>query len=123
VTEKLLEEVNREVVAHKARFVVMIVSDPDQAYPVPAYRDQLQNRLEVKDLFYPNHRLEALGKRAGFAVVSLGEPFQQYADQNHIFLHGFSNFRLGFGHLNDAGHSLAGKTLTARVCEMLGERH
>lgn len=123
VTEKLLEEMNREIVAHKARFVVMIVSDPDQVYPVPAYRDQLQDRLGVKDLFYPNHRLEALGKRAGFAVVSLGEPFQHYADQNHIFLHGFSNFRIGFGHLNEAGHRLAGETLATRVCEVLGERH
>ncbi len=118
VTEKLLDEMNREVQAHGARLLVVVLSDSYQVYPDPAIRQDFLRTLGVTDPFYPNHRIEAVGRRDGFEVLDLGEPFQRYADERRVFLHGFRNFWMGFGHWNAAGHALAGRMIAERVCEM-----
>jgi hypothetical protein len=73
----------------------------------------------VSDLFYPDSRIEQLGRRAGFPVLNLAPQFQAYADQHHVFLHGFDNAKLGEGHWNEAGHRLAGELMAGRLCDLL----
>ena len=62
----------------------------------------------MDNLFYPDFRIKALGERRGFAVLNLAPPFQAYAESHHVFLHGFSNTRMGSGHWNENGHRYAG---------------
>lgn len=121
ITEKLLGQMSREVAAHGARFLVVVLSDSYQVYPDPARRAELLRMLGVADPFYVNHRLKAIGEREGVQMLNLGEPFQRYAEAHRVFLHGFRNFDLGFGHWNAAGHALAGKMIAERVCEMASQ--
>lgn len=74
----------------------------------------------MTDLFYPDSRIEELGRRVGFPVLNLAPAFQAYADQSHVFLHGFANTKLGINHWNEAGHRLAGELIAARLCDLLG---
>lgn len=118
VTEGIIDEVHREVVAHDATFILVIVSDPLQVYPNPNFRNSM-----LRDPFYLNRRIEALGRRSGFEVLSLAEPFQHYADEHHVFLHGFKESFTGWGdrgwgHWNEIGHKLAGEMIAAKICEM-----
>ncbi|MEO6201844.1 MAG: SGNH/GDSL hydrolase family protein, partial [Nitrospirales bacterium] len=69
------------------------------------------------DLDYPEQRLRALGEIEGFPVLNLLYDFQQYAEQHHAHLHGFSNTKLGAGHWNEQGHELAAQLISKRICQ------
>lgn len=110
---------SREVNARGARFLVVTLSTPIQVYPDTAYRMNYLRVVGGSDFFYPEHRLDALGAREGFAVLNLAPPLQAYADRSHAFLHGFPNTRMGTGHWNALGHRLASEMIARRVCELL----
>jgi hypothetical protein len=114
VTEKLIEEIDREARAHGARFLLVVADASSQVYPDPELR-----RKVLPDPFYLNRRLEALGERDGLAVLSLAEPLQRYADEHHAFLHGVKGYLLGWGHWNAIGHEVVGELVGAKVCQML----
>jgi hypothetical protein len=44
---------------------------------------------------------------------------QSYAESHHVFLHGFRNTPMGFGHWNELGHQQAGQAIAAKLCAML----
>ena len=121
VTEKLIVEMSQEAKAHSARFAVVTLSTPIQVYPDAAYRSSYLRKIGGAELFYADHRLEALGAREGFAVLNLAPSLQAYADQHHAFLHGFANTRLGSGHWNELGHRLAGELIAKRFCDLIGQ--
>jgi len=70
------------------------------------------------DLFYPDHRLERFCQEHHIPVLLLGPPFQKYATQHQVFLHGFGK-TLGHGHWNQNGHRLAGQTIATWLCPQL----
>ena len=119
VTEDLITAMSRDVKAHGTRLVVVTLSTPIQVYPDSAYREAYLRSVGGTDLFYPEHRLDALGAREGFVVLNLAPPLQAYADQHHSFLHGFPNTRVGTGHWNELGHRLAGELIAQRLCSLL----
>ena len=119
VTEGLLCRFDEEVKAHGAKFLLVVVSHSLQVYPGAEAREALLKRNNVSDVFYLNRRLEALGARQGFPVLSLAEPMQHYADEHHAFLHGFSNTAMGIGHWNELGHLMAGQSIAGAVCDIL----
>ncbi len=119
VTDGLIAEMNREVVASGARFLVLTLSTPIQIYPDPAYRSAYLKAVGGSDLFYPEHRIAALGERDGFAVLNLAPELQAYADEHHAFLHGFPNTEMGTGHWNALGHRIAGELIAHRLCQSL----
>ena len=79
-------------------------------------------RLGVSDLWYPDQRIAALGERDGFQVLVLAPPMQAYAQQHHVFLHGFKNTKIGEGHWNELGHQVGGGLIATRLCEMIASR-
>ncbi len=119
VTEQLLTEMNHEVRARGARFLVVTLSTPIQVYPDAAYRAAYLRAVGGSDFFYPEHRIDALAARDGFAVLSLEPALQAYADRSHAFVHGFPNTRVGTGHWNALGHQIAGEMIARRLCELL----
>jgi len=119
VTEDLIAEMNRESRAHGVRFILVTLSTPIQVYPDAAYRTAYLNAIGGSDLFYPEHRLDALGVREGFPVLNLAPSLQVYADRNHAYVHGFPNTRMGHGHWNALGHGLAGALIARRLCELM----
>ena len=119
VAEGELELVHQEVAAHGAQLLVVTLSNGVQVNPDPAIRRAYMQQIGVDNLFYPDFRIKALGERLGFAVLNLAPPLQAYAEQHHVFLHGFSNTRMGFGHWNENGHRCAGELIARRLCDLL----
>jgi hypothetical protein len=118
LTEALLTTTNAECGSHGAGFLLVIVSYAYQVYPGRAARERMLDKLGVPDALYVNHRLEALGRREKFKVLSLAEPMQSLADKQHVYFHGFANTAMGRGHWNERGHRVAGELISAAVCEM-----
>jgi hypothetical protein len=121
VTEDLVTAMSRDVKAHGARLVVVTLSTPMQVYPDAAYREAYLRGVGGTDLFYPEHRLDALGAREGFVVLNLAPSLQAYADRHHSFLHGFPNTGAGTGHWNELGHRMAGELIAQRLCSFLSQ--
>ncbi len=119
ITERLITLTRDEAVRHGAMFLAVTEDTGIQVWPDPVARSRFQKRLGVDDLFYPDRRVAALGEREGFAVLTLAQPLRAYAEQHHVFLHGFSNTPQGFGHWNAAGHRQAGMTIAARLAAMI----
>jgi len=119
VTEGIIEEMNREVKAHGAAFLTVTLTTGIQVWPDRAVRDQYMRRLGVADLWYPDLRIETLGRRDGFPVLVLSQPLAAYAQQHHVFLHGFTNTKVGEGHWNQLGHRVGGELIAARLCAMI----
>jgi hypothetical protein len=120
VTDGLITEMRNEVVSQGATFLVVTLDTGIQVWPKAQVRENFQKLLGVKDLFYPDRQIAALGRREGFAVLTLAQPLQQYAQSHDVFLHGFRNTPMGFGHWNAAGHRIAGELIAKKLCEMIG---
>ncbi|MBA3967397.1 MAG: SGNH/GDSL hydrolase family protein [Nitrospirales bacterium] len=115
ITEGILKLMHQEVLKHGANFFLVTATSPDQIDQEE--RILLKERLATKKLDYPEQRLRALGEIEGFPVLNLLYDFQQYAEQHHAHLHGFSNTKLGAGHWNEQGHELAAQLISKRICQ------
>lgn len=116
LTGRMLREMHNEVAQRGAGFLVVTLSNPIQVYPDPQVRKEFMEMTGVRDLFYPDEWAKEVGEREGFKVVNLAPGFREYADQNHVFLHGFNNTITGNGHWNAQGHRLAGKVIARELC-------
>lgn len=116
ITEALIARTGTLSASLGSRFLVVTVPFAIQVHPDPALRSAVRKRLDVPDLFYPEHRLAEFGKRSGISVVALAPDMQRHAQATGTFLHGFKGARLGFGHWNEAGHELAAKLIARYLC-------
>lgn len=110
VTERLIGMTGQVARAHGARFVVVTIPFAVQVHPDPALRESVRAQLGVKDLFYPDRRIEALARRAGFTAITLAPEMQK---RNQL-LHGFDG--RGMGHWNALGHEVAAQIVAGRLC-------
>ena len=85
VTEGLIAAARDEAVKHGAMFLAVTEDTGIQVWPDPAVRAKFAKQLHVPDLFYPDRRIAALGQRDGFAVLTLAEPLQRYAQEHQRF--------------------------------------
>jgi len=115
ITEDLILATSDEVKSHGAKFLLMTLSNAIQVHPDRALRRHFENRMGIEDLFYPEQRISSFCQQKGIAVLQLARSFQDYADQFHVFLHGFGN-TLGNGHWNEEGHRLASQKIAERLC-------
>jgi hypothetical protein len=116
ITDHLVAAVNAETKAHGSRFVLAVVSTPGSVYPDPQVRARYARSLGVSSLFYPEERLQRLGKPGGFEVIALAPEMQKRADSTKVYFHGFANTKPGFGHWNEAGHAAAAELIAQRLC-------
>ena len=123
VTEALISEMHNEVVHHHAIFLAVTEDTGIQVWPDPQTRKRFEEKLGVSDLFYPDRRIAELGRRNQFEVLNLAPVLQSYAETHHVFLHGFKNTPIGFGHWNEAGHEQAGSAIAAKLCKLLTGRN
>ncbi len=116
VTEGLITTMRDEVRAHGAQLWVATLSTGIQVYPDAAVRSAFMKRIGVSTLFYPDERIRSFCKNAGIPVVTLAPEMASYAESRHVYLHGFKNAALGFGHWNEEGNRVAGRLLAAALC-------
>jgi hypothetical protein len=122
VTEAVLLQMRDEVLARKTRLFVVVESNDIQVHPDVSVRNKLINYPGVEDVFYPDKRVANFCQSHGIPVLLLAPPFQHYATENKIFLHGFRTlFRntLGSGHWNQNGHRLAGQLIAQWLCPQI----
>jgi hypothetical protein len=118
VTERLIVKMRDEAAGMGARLLVVSIPIGIQANPDPKVRNRFARDLGASDLLYPENRLRALAAKENLDVLLLTPPFQSFAEKNRIYLHGFSNTRLGSGHLNEDGHRLAGELISDHICRL-----
>ena len=116
VTEGTITLMRYEAKSRGALFFVVTVSNGTQVTPDSAARQSFLQESGLKDLFYAERRIKALGEREDFPVLNLAPVFQSYAEQRGVLLHGFGD-TLGTGHWNQAGHQLAGEIISGWLCE------
>ncbi|MFP6617549.1 MAG: hypothetical protein VCB26_14190, partial [Candidatus Hydrogenedentota bacterium] len=117
VTDALILQIDRVVRQHDARLVVATVTQAIQIHPDDDVRSHFASQLGVADLFYPERRIEALGKDGDFDVVALSRPMLDAATREQQYFHGFEKTGLGRGHWNAAGHHLAAELIAEALLE------
>jgi hypothetical protein len=116
VTEGLISMSADFATRNGAKFALVSVPYAIQALPDQKQREQLQAKLGVPDLLYPDRRLAALADKDGFEAVTLAEPMLRSAQEKDAPLYGFANTQLGFGHWNETGHRVAAELIAQRLC-------
>ena len=116
ITEELIRQIRDEVNGRSAKFLLVAGSNPIQVHPDRAVRERFQAYVGTKDIWYPNSRLAALANREQINFLDLASPMQSYADQNHVFLHGFGK-DIGNGHWNTDAHRVAADLIAQRLCQ------
>lgn len=119
VTDAEITLIAKEAASHGAGFLAVTLTNGIQVYPDPAVRLNYTEHFGFSDLFYPERRIAALGAREHFAVLTLAQPLQAYADSHHVFLHGFTNTQMGTGHWNILGNRLGGELVAQRLCQLI----
>ena len=99
-----------------SRLVLATFTYSAQVRPDRRFRQQLQERLGVADLFYPERRMEDLAMRTGIQTISLAREMQRLADAEDVYFHGFPNGGLGVGHWNEKGHRVAADIIARALC-------
>lgn len=115
VTEGLVLAMRDDVRSHGATFIVVTLSNGPQIQPEAKLREAFKNRWGITDLFYPDNRIKALCVRKEIPVVTLAPELQEFAETNHVALHGFGN-NLGNGHWNVVGNHVAGEVIAKKLC-------
>lgn len=118
VTEALIAEMNREVEARGARFVVATASNGVQVLPERAERDRFAKLLGVDDLFYPDRRISEFCAANSIPSITLATVLAEYAAREQVHLHGVDG-NLGYGHWNRLGHKVAGEAIAERLCRIV----
>ncbi len=123
VTEDEITMLSRLAKNDGARFLVATLSNGVQDHPDPKVGSGYVEALGPgADLFYPEQRITALGRRSGFPVLVLAPKMRAYAEAHRVYLHGFNNTQPGTGHWNALGHRVAGRLIADELCRLLDAR-
>jgi hypothetical protein len=115
-TEGLLHAMHLEILAHKVKFLLVVLSNGIQVNPDPAVRQAYAKSLKVPNLFYADRRIALFGGREGITTLTLAETLARTAEDHHVFLHGFGAGE-GSGHWNEQGHWEAGQMISTMLCD------
>lgn len=122
LTERLIEQFDREVSEHGCRFAVAVLTASQQVDPDLSARRAFTKRLGVEDLGYADRRIAELGERIGFPTIILSEPLGDFAERTGQFVHGFPNTPPGRGHWNEDGHREAALACAIPLLHLAGEK-
>ena len=116
ITERLIQEIQREVRQHDATLVIATIASGIQVHPDASTRQAFAARFGVEELDYADRRIEAAAGDLGCLAITLAEPMRIYAETHHRYLHGFEDTELGTGHWNVDGHRVAGEIIARTLC-------
>ena len=111
-----MSEMQTEVEAKNARFLIVTLSNGIQVIPNETARRSFLEKIGAEDIFYPDRRIKEFGTKEKISVFNLAPELQNYADRNNVYLHGFGE-NIGNGHWNSEGHRVAGELLSQKLCE------
>ncbi|SVB98767.1 uncharacterized protein METZ01_LOCUS251621, partial [marine metagenome] len=108
ITESLIIKMRDETKQRGAKFMIATLSNDIQAHPDLQVQQDFIKENGLNDLFYPESRIEEFATKNKISNVILAPKLAEHAQRNGVFLHGFENYGMGFGHWNENGHRLAG---------------
>lgn len=117
LVERLMDAMRDAAEQRNARFLVVGIPEPAQAYPTEAGRSKIVRDGLLCSLSYPEERLGDFTLRAGIDYLPLAPMLQAEADRNRVFYYGFPGV-LGHGHWNERGNKRAGELTAARICTL-----
>lgn len=115
VTEKIVNEMNREVTGRRSKLVVVTGSNGVQVLPEVAERQAFARFLGTADLLYPDRRIAEFCRTNSIPVITLAPDLGAYAEREGVKLHGFEG-NIGYGHWNQVGHRVAGQLIGRQLC-------
>ena len=71
----------------------------------------------IKDLYYPNQRIKALGDRLNITTLDTVPRLREYAEKNKTCVQGFANALPCEGHWNSQGHEQVGQLIAEHLCD------
>jgi hypothetical protein len=119
ISDKLILLMNKLSNAAAAKFAVLMIPTSSQVNPNLDEIVALQNKLGVRDLFYPDRRVSGLGLDNKFLVIAPAQRLRPIIRAQRRYMHGFNNTVLGRGHLNAYGHRLIGEDLAEVICKAM----
>ncbi len=118
VSEAEIEMTEQNVRAHHSAFLLVIIGTGIQVMPDTSFQTGYLKAVGGTDLFYPSHRLTALAARQGFPVLDLVGLMSTYAQDHHVYFHGFPNTAMGTGHWNQGGNYFAGRLIAQKIATL-----
>ena len=115
-TEKILNLINNEIKKNDKDFILVSLTTPIQVNPKINQVEKYKKINNIKDIFYPEKRLNKFSKINSIKFVELAPKMSNLALKNNIYFHGFNNTKLGTGHWNKLGHDQASKLISEKVC-------
>lgn len=115
LVEALIETMHKTVEENGARFLLVGVPEPVQAYPTEAGRAEIARRSSLCSLSYPEESLGAFATHSGIDYLPLAPALQEETDRTHVFFYGVTT-ALGRGHWNERGNRRGGELTAARIC-------
>ena len=119
VTEKLIHQVNREVLQHDAQFQLLVLSTAIQVHLDEMLQRRFQRKFRVSSMNFAGNRLNDFARRMGIPILNLVPGMREHAIKHNQLLHGFENAQLGFGHWNENGHRVASRIFAESLCAEL----
>lgn len=116
ITEQLLAKTAALARRNEASFLLVTIPYAIQVHPDPAARAEVQNKLGVPNLFYPDQRLTGFAREHGIGALALAPEMQPAAEARQTHFHGFANVGMGRGHWNADGHRMAAELIARRLC-------
>ena len=116
ITESLIIKMRDETKQRGAKFMIATLSNDIQAHPDFQVQQDFIKENGLNDLFYPESRIEEFAIKNKISNVILAPKLAEHAQRNGVFLHGFENYGMGFGHWNENGHRLAGHLIAEKFC-------
>jgi hypothetical protein len=111
ITEELLRRFHQECLAHDTDWLLVVLSNGVQTHPDRELRESFRRVMRQSTLLYPEERLQETALRDGYRILCLAPRMCEIAERDRVFLHGFDNMQLGFGHWNEQGHRVAAKLI------------
>ncbi len=116
ITERLIAELAYDCRSRNMAFVAFTASSPVQVHPQLNVRSKLVRENALRDLLYPDRRLEKFCQGADIPFVPLVSQIATSPESQTEFLHGFGP-TLGLGHWNQAGHALNANSLAKNLIQ------
>ncbi len=116
ITEALIGEMNKNVIAHGKKFFVATLSNGIQVDPDRAKREAFAKRFGISDFFYPDRRIMQLSRQEGIPAAMLAPALLKWSEGHGSCVHGFGGAAPCGGHWNEDGNRVAGELLARDIC-------
>ena len=117
ITERILLMINNEIKNNKTDFYIVTLSTPIQVHPNQEVRNMFKKKFNVTDIDYADNRIRSFSQKNEIKVINIAKIMREYAVNNNVFFHGFSNTQLGTGHWNKEGHNFASNLISQTLCK------